>query len=266
MRWLVRSGAALVVAMVSVTWAMALSPQDTAALERAARRGEQIYAYDQAAWVTTDVMLKKLPDPGAAGIRGWVVTPKGAGLTVVYYGLKDGVPFAVFSGDVKGRTVTSSKVFKPGDDATLTNEQLSLIAAGDAARITDQRSCTRGAFNRVILPPEAPGGNALVYILTPQVERDIYPFGGHFLIEIGPDGKTVASRGFTRSCINLSAAPDGGNSVAGLMITHLLDQTPTEIHVWLSLWTGKPIFVSAGEPNRLWSVEGTKITLVKSGD
>lgn len=266
MRGFVRWAAALVISLASVTWAMALSPADTAALQRAASRGEQIYAYDQAAWITTDVLLERLPDPGKAGVRGWVVSPKGDGLTVIYYGLKDDVPFAVFSGDVKGRKVTSSKVFKPGDDATLTAEQLSLIAAADAAKVTTQRSCTRGAFNRVILPPETQGGNALVYILTPQVERDIYPFGGHFLIEVGPDGKVASSRGFTRSCINLSAAPEGGDSVAGLVITHLLDPTPTEIHVWLSLWTRKPIFVATGEPDRFWSVTGTEITLEKDGD
>lgn len=264
MSWIVRFLSGLVLSLAFASGAPAQSSADQAALKRAAARGELIYAYDQAAWVTTDVMLKELPDPGKAGIRGWVILPKGEGLTAIYYGEKDGAPVAVFSGDVRGRKVVASKVFGPEDDRTLSAEAIALVTATRAIAITDQRPCTRGAFNSVTLPAESPGGPTLVYLLTPQVEAGIYPFGGHFLFEVGPDGKASSVRGFTRSCLNLSAVDQGGRSVAGLFITHLLDQTPTEIHVWLSLWTGKTVYVGTTAPQRVWSVDGTKITLVKT--
>ncbi|MCF8503287.1 MAG: hypothetical protein K9G59_00085 [Caulobacter sp.] len=262
---IVRFLSALVLSLAFASGASAQSAADQVALKRAAARGEQIYAYDQAAWVTTDVMLKKLPDPGKAGIRGWVILPKGEGLTAIYYGEEDGKPFAVFSGDVRGRKVVASKAFGPDDDRALSPEAIALVTAPRAIALTDQRACTRGPFNRVTLPPERPGGPTLVYLLSPQVEANIYPFGGHFLFEIGPDGKSSSVRGFTRSCLNMSAVDQGSRSVAGLFITHLLDQTPTEIHVWLSLWTGKTVYVGTTAPQRVWSVNGAKITLIKTG-
>jgi len=265
MSWIVRFLSALALSLAFAGGAPAQSASDEAALKRAATRGAQIYAYDQAAWVTTDVMLKKLPDPGKAGIKGWVILPKGEGLTAIYYGEKDGAPFAVFSGDVRGRKVVASKVFAPDDDRSLSSEAAALVRATRAITVTDQRPCTRGAFNSVTLPPEGPDGPTLVYLLSPQVEANIYPFGGHFLFEVGPDGKAPSVRGFTRSCLNMAAVDQGGRSVAGLFITHLLDQTPTEIHVWLSLWTGKTVYVGTTAPQRVWSVEGTKITLIKTG-
>ena len=41
-------------------------------------------------------------------------------------------------------------------------------------------------------------------------------------------------------------------------VTHLLDPYPTEIHVFLSLWMGKPLYVMTG-PETVWIVDQGKI-------
>ena len=54
----------------------------------------------------------------------------------------------------------------------------------------------------------------------------------------------------------------GGGRTAGLMMTHLLDPTPTEIHVFLSLSSRLPVFVATSD-GRLWKVAGDKIEPMK---
>ena len=42
------------------------------------------------------------------------------------------------------------------------------------------------------------------------------------------------------------------------MITHLLDPSPTEIHVFISLQARKPLYVSTGRDS-VWCVDGAHI-------
>ena len=48
-----------------------------------------------------------------------------------------------------------------------------------------------------------------------------------------------------------------------VFVTHLLDPHPTELHVYLSLWSRKPVAVGTGE-DRIWVVSGTRITPTES--
>jgi hypothetical protein len=70
-------------------------------------------------------------------------------------------------------------------------------------------------------------------------------------------GQVTSQRGFTKSCIEL----DKSGNTAGLMITHLLDHTPTEVHVYWSLWAGLPIYVSTSAGP--WSVDKGRIEFVQ---
>ena len=51
-----------------------------------------------------------------------------------------------------------------------------------------------------------------------------------------------------------------GQPTRPLAVTHLLDPLPTEVHVFLSLWTGRPLLVVAGDPQRIFLVAGERIT------
>ena len=96
-----------------------------------------------------------------------------------------------------------------------------------------------------------------VVFLIPRPSNGLVRLGGSNRVET--EGKVVTAwRPYTRSCIALDPGPD---SVA-MIVTHLLDRTPTEIHVFWSLWKGKPLYVTTAE-NGIWKIEDGRISLVE---
>ncbi|MFD1951307.1 hypothetical protein ACFSGX_11085 [Sphingomonas arantia] len=124
------------------------------------------------------------------------------------------------------------------------------------------RPCAPAAFNSVILPPETSGGPYIGYLLSPHTDGVGYPAGGHYRIEVSQAGKVVAQRPFTKSCIALGGRGPDGAKPAALVVSHILDPVPTEIHVFVSLATGLPLYVVTG-PDATWKVTGTAIERVK---
>src|SRR5262245_27952548 len=59
--------------------ALAQTPEQLAAVERAAAIGAELYEHDQAAWHATDAMLADIRDPRGEGLSGWITerTPEG---------------------------------------------------------------------------------------------------------------------------------------------------------------------------------------------
>jgi hypothetical protein len=258
----------LVAAMATLLAASAasgLTADETAALQRASARGQAIYAYDQAAWVATDEMLRQLPDEATHphGGGGWVVEARGGSLRVVFYHAGAGEPRAFFTADVTGGRVVSSHVLQPGDDGRLSPLDLRMIAARQVAAQQGKTPCGAATFNTVVLPPASPGGAVVVYLLTPQLKTGEYPAGGHYEVDVAADGSVASSRPFTRSCLTLGGpAPAPDMRPAGMFVTHLLDPTPTEIHVYLSLWSKETLFVGTQAPAlRVWEVNGSTISL-----
>lgn len=236
------------------------SPAVQEKLDEALRRGRLIYAYDQATWHSTDELLKNVPQDKLPKAGGWVVEPQGPDvLRVTYFRVDDGAYSAMFRADMKSAQVASSHLYRAGEDVTLPASTLILAKTRMAASQVMQAKprCTEGAFNTVVLPPRAPGATAPVYLLSSMVTTGVYPFGGHYRLDVDADGQVRSERAFTKSCLNmdLSKLPPGGG---GPGVSHMLDPTPTEIHVFLALWTGKPLFVMTGQ-NSVWLVDGTGI-------
>ncbi|MDB5693017.1 MAG: hypothetical protein JWO81_2080 [Alphaproteobacteria bacterium] len=251
--------------------APAISSADQGAIGLAVDRGALIYAYDQAAWHGTDDARAKLPDLSASG--GWIVDGPANAPELVFYDKDAADPHAVYVADFRDGKLVSSRVIGPSDDRTLSPARKAMIAAVRAAReklvAAGARACASAPFNVVVLPPSAPGGSTLVYFLTPQTKNEAVPLGGHYRVEVGPDGKAGEMRAFTHSCIDMPArgevagVPDGGK-LAGGVVTHLLDPVPTEIHVFSSLGARLPLFVGTTQNRRLWAVEGSRIRLVSN--
>lgn len=227
---------------------------DTDALTR---RGRLIYVLDQVAWRSSDLLMKDLPKARRKEMAGWIVDRDGDAFTAIYYGFKSGAPYAVFTARYeKGKLLSSGEV-RPGDDATLTPAQVRLVAARDAVTRWVKSEgklgrCSDQPFNTVTIPPTSDDGPVQVYVLTPQTKKDAYPFGGHYRVTVGADGKVTGHRAYMKTCMTQEAPPNS----EGLIVSHLLDPQPTEIHVWLSRWIGKPVYVMVVEPEQLWAVTG----------
>ena len=95
---------------------------------------------------------------------------------------------------------------------------------------------------------------------------ELYAVIGHSRATFSAAGALISQRRFTNSCLNVSNQPPpdlpAGESLASLVVTHLLDPIPTEIHVFMSIWTELPITVSTAEPHRAWQVTGDRIEVL----
>jgi hypothetical protein len=235
---------------------------EEAAVQLAVDRGALIYAYDQAAWHGTDDLKAKLPDyPSKVG--GWIVDGPADATHLVFYDKDEADPHAVYVADFRGRALVSGRVLGAADDRNLSPERKAMIAARRAAVEAliagKSRQCKPQSFNTVVLPPAVAGGVTLVYFLTPQTDLKAIPMGGHYRVEVAADGRAGKPRAFANSCMEMPFENEKGERPVALVITHLLDRTPTEIHVFSSLAVGLPIFVATTQSKRMWSVEGSRI-------
>ena len=240
----------------------AQTAEERAQLDWVLERGRLLFAIDRAAWVSTDDLRERLPAPVLGTVRGWTVERDGRAYVATYYAGEGDARVAVYRSRVERNRVVSRDVFEEGERPSLTPLQRRLADARGAIARMGERPCANAPFNAAIIPPETPDGPLDVYALTPQTEANIYPFGGHFRATLSADGTLSAQRGFMRSCFAAPAPPrTGGARPVGMFITHLLDPLPTEIHVFMSIWIGLPVFVGTGE--RMWSVDGERIRLMQ---
>jgi hypothetical protein len=265
-RAIAAAAAALLLAMPAPSATKAnsgLTAQEESALRKALDRGILIYAYDQAAWHGTDDMQTKIKDSGKL-LGGWIVDGPAEAPELIFHDKNEADPQAVYVAQFRDNKLVSSRVLGSGEDRRLSPERKAIIAARKAARAAlmanKASACVEQPFNTVVLPP-ADGSPMLVYYLTPQTDPTAIPFGGHYRVEV-TDGKVGAVRPFTRSCLSMAFKEDGDKELEALMVTHLLDPVPTEIHVFSSLAAGKPVYVMTTKNGRLWAVEGSRVRLL----
>lgn len=239
------------------------TPAADGSIQHAIDRGKTMYDYDRAAWVTSDDIVTRLPLDRAAEVGGWIVTPGANGLHVDYIGKSAAADRVVYSADVAGETVTNPTVYPADAEPLLKEPALQMARALRAAwdemyRHSDWQPCAPARFNTIVLPPE-PNGTVPVYFLTPQTETGKFPFGGHYEVDIGADGKVARTRAFTHGCLTMAkqANENGGTPVA-IFVTHLMDPHPTEIHVFEQYYVGLPVIVGTG-PKTIWKVQAGSI-------
>lgn len=245
---------------------------DDSAVKRAAERGRLIYELDRAAWVSTDEMLKRFPKPSATGIRGWIVEVLPDRLKTTYYREQGDRPVAAYIVESRGRAVISEMVPNSPEEEGLTPLQVRMIEAREVAGDQPVQRCTNGPMNTVVIPPQTTDQPVEVYELSPQVKNDEYPLGGHFLFVVGPSGDVISHRKFTNACLNMAKPATSGGKVAAMFVTHILDATPTEIHVFSAFTADTPIYVGTplsltedSKDFRVWAVTKDKITLTEMG-
>lgn len=236
-----------------------INDADAAQIQLALDRGTLLYWYDQAAWHGTDDMLTKLDDSAKATIGGWIVDGPAGSPDLIFYDKDAADPHAVYVAHFEVDKLVSSHVLGPNDDRSLSPTRKRMIAALASARAAlaaaNVNMCADKPFNTVVLPPEHEGGPTLVYFLTPQTENGVLPFGGHYRFEISVDGKAGPVHAFTRACMSVPTQnAKGGEKTVALMVTQLIGNVPTEIHVFSMMAANQPIFVGTPD-NRMWAVE-----------
>ncbi|MEO0463563.1 MAG: hypothetical protein AAF127_10555 [Pseudomonadota bacterium] len=247
-----------------------ISDEDQTAIDGALSRGLNLYLYDQAAWHGTDALREDVTDLSKTGIRGWVINEVDAGHEVVFYRPTQKGFEAVWSGVYAGRPgeVLDRTIYQPGE-RVFTEMEASKALANSLVREQEFKRCSAKPFNSVVMATGKGDGSLYVYYLVPQESVDTVPLGGHYRFEV-KGGKVIGQRTFTNSCISMPLkGKDGGDEPEALMISHLLDPVPTEIHVFSTFAAGVPIYVMTTQNDLVWVnelVEGQpRLRLIKEG-
>jgi len=258
---------ALIIAGLLSSANASTSPES--AVGRAERRGLAMFMYDRAAWVSSDDLIARLPADRRSEVGGWIVSPKADKLHVDFFA-KTEPRHVVYSVDVSGQILSDAKVYPQNDEPLLREPALRMahaliVAREELAKHREWRPCAPAPFNTVVLPPE--NDNVIpVYFLTPQTENGSFPFGGHYEIDVAADGQVVSARAFSKACIALTkAAGPHEAKPAALVITHLLDPQPTEVHVFEQFSVGVPVYVGIASTRSMWKVESGQILQVDDG-
>lgn len=233
-----------------------MSVDEMAQLQLSLDRGQLLWRYDQAAWHSTDALVKDLTKQETSQIKGWIVTPQSGATKATYFGLDGTTPYRIYSATWNGTSITDRRKADSARSEMLSTEELRLAHALLAARPVAQNfaRCGKSPFNAVTLPGKTDADPILVYFMTPQTKKDAYPLGGHYRVEVR-NGTVAADRAFTKSCIELSTrAEEGKGKPEALMTTHLLDPVPTEIHVFNVFATSLPLYVGVTD-GRIYAVE-----------
>ncbi len=233
-----------------------LSEHELYIIKESEQLGRSLYVKDQCAARATDLLFEKIANPDDMGISGWIVCKRDTYYVVIFVSIQeDGfvTPCQVIFKDYKHPHLIQNK--RP-----LTNEETAMFRARQHAFDIIEEVCS-DRYNTVVLP-RRDGEGWLVYAIAATTDPQSVVIGGHYRATISSDGKNVLShRRFTKSCLNLPTNPPDmhpDDKLAAYTVSHLLDDVPTEIHVFLSLLYKKPFYVVTRD-GRYWSVKGDNI-------
>ena len=240
---------------------MLLPETESHILREAEELGRLLYEKDKCAAKATDLLFEKVANPNDMGICGWIVCKNDNGYVVIFVSLQE------------DRIVTLCQVFFENskypeliqNKRSLTDEETAMFRARQHAFGIIEQACSE-KYNTVVLPC-SDGEGCLVYAIATTTDPQSIVVGGHYRGTISKDGNKVLShRRFTKSCLILPTKPPdmpAGAELEAYTVSHLLDDVPTEIHVYLSLLHKKPFYVVTRD-GRYWCIKDNVIKLLKS--
>jgi hypothetical protein len=235
-----------------------LSDAETREVMKAERLGEELYLQDVIAAKATDALLRTVGPIKPGALNGWIVVKDGGGnLTRFIKGTGEDVNVVYdVRIDVKGNVEVTKDNLRP-----LSATEMAMFRARRNALRAAPKDCAK-AFNTAVME-DIDSSGWLVYILAATAE-DVVMVGGHSRITVSADGKTVlAVTPLYESCLALpKPAADKTKKPQALSVSYLLENVPSEIHVYLNRFYGYPLYVSTA--NSLWLVKNGKISLIKS--
>jgi hypothetical protein len=234
-----------------------------AALERAQTIGRAIYSDDEASARATDAMIAAHVSPES--VIGWVTQARGDGrYDVTFVG---GTAEAAEARYVVHVTATAADVENIDPPRPLDAEGAAMFRArGLAARSVKELAQKAGLelcaspYNAVVLPASLRGETGwLVYLLAATTDPNRKILTGHLRVHVSADGASILeTAALSKSCLVVDGKPDV--KAESLYVTHLLDPTPIETHVFTSLLYKLPLLVAAGGKN--WVIDGDRIISV----
>lgn len=231
-----------------------------------AARGTMLYLFDQAAWHSSDILVEKAGDPGKLPLAGRVVVPVRDGLEAIYYGKNAKGRFIILSAQMRNGKFEDIQFIGDGSGPPLSaeaNRFADILEKWMSGELGGEKHwfCNKANPNFVLLPGSKQDHFSL-YLMTPQIDRNVFPFGGHHRIDIA-NGEIASERTFSKSCLDfdMSNAP---TQEPMMFVNHLLDALPTEVHVFTALAAQVPVVVMTAANDKSWLIQPRKTSVVIS--
>ncbi|HEY5960335.1 MAG TPA: hypothetical protein VIV60_27465 [Polyangiaceae bacterium] len=234
---------------------------------RAQRLGQLLFAHDSIGARATDAVYRKFHTIDSR-VHGWLTFKSGDDWTVPFLANDNGATKILYRVNFRGFLDATPQVDVLDNAEPLDERTSRMFAARETASRQDVQRCSR-TYNTVVLPATEAGQQGwLVYLLAATTEPGAIVSGGHHRFVISSDGGTIIDHfQFTKACLTMPAPKvKKGERVSGTMVTHLTSETPTEMHVFLSLLHHLPIYVGVVEPRALWAVNGSRVELIATKD
>lgn len=227
-------------------------------VRRAEEVGRYIFMEDVIAGRGTDVAINDAGLLNDARRRGWIVTRNPECATVHFIGLEAERYVALFDvcfpWDSMTQPAWKSEVRRYNPALPLPTDQENMVRARQLAIDSIKERCS-DRYNTIMVPADLNGNKGwAVYLLAATTEPDVIMYGGHARVDVSQDGRTTLQvTKLSKSCLRVRLS----KNMVGGMVTEIVSDYPTEIHVYLSRLHKIPIHVSAR--SGIWKVEDGKI-------
>ena len=230
------------------------------AVSEAEAWGARIYLHDRAAWLVTDALFEsRRGEAMKPRLGGWVTEDTTDGVRVIFVS-NDATPVRLYEQEMRRDERLGKAVFESPEP--LTAEHLAQMRARETAGSQSFKPACAERYNAVSLKD---GDGWRVYLMPGFSKVGVIPTGGYHRFQIDASGTRVtATRAFSRGCLDIE--DDAGDGARGrpvmTVVTHSLDPSPTEVHVFTSFHLRVPTAVitsvEGGEPTT-WIVQRGKI-------
>lgn len=221
--------------------------------------GALLYHHDRAAAAATDALLKVRGFKRNKSLEGWVTEARGDSIAVTFFGRsKDGENAAFYRVLVGADGTLMEKPSALKNPEPLSEFEADAAQARALALKSSFQPCAE-KYNSVVLPVGDSREDWVIYLLPGTTNHRTVPIGGSYRINANIKNGEASVRPYTKTCVQLENDP----RAVALMMTHLLDPQPTDIHVFWSTWARKPIYVSIHSNGTIWSIEGGSIRLIR---
>lgn len=257
----------LSLASTSSAFSQALPPelppaQEVAALRAAESTGREIFLHDRAAAIATDAVRELGAFDGSKQLRGWVTEQVADSIVVTFIGATARPMMPLVA---RYRVVVSPDgklAEKPAELKTprpLTAFESGAAAARELAATSTFPACGE-RYNSVVLPVPNSVNRFVVYLLPGTEDYRVIPIGGAHRFDVDVSArKVISQRAYSQSCLVIKDDP----KAIALMVTHLLDPVPSEVHVFWNLWARRRMIVLTPPHGTSWGLENGEILLME---
>lgn len=223
--------------------------------------GLRLYRHDRAAALASNVLLDKHKYRKDKRVQGWLTEARESSVLMSFIGARAGEePTVLYQIDIADGANPAAEVVPFDPPRPLSESQHRAWLARKTALSSGFGACSKH-YNSVILPSADSGSPGWsVFLLPTTNDSKVLPFGGTYRVEVSADGGNVlTTRAYSKTCLSFTRDKKGGV----LVMSHLLDPLPTEIHVLLNLYADVPLRVITAMNRREWEIDKGKIRFVR---